>query len=121
MVDCKELLGKLYVQKTSTKDEVRAFLRSKLKYCLCTDYHDCRPLWFRFANTAFALQDFVGPDGLPASVFEPGFTPQQALEAGLISEMHKKTMEEHPKTFGEFKVVISSDFDLAGVKEHLSA
>uniref|UniRef100_A0A6U6QA16 EF-hand domain-containing protein n=1 Tax=Zooxanthella nutricula TaxID=1333877 RepID=A0A6U6QA16_9DINO len=119
-VDCKELIGEMFVRKTMTKEEAQDRVRSAMTKAMNSNGF-CKPLWFRFANTAFDLASLCG-ETVPAEVFDKeAWTIDAAYRKGFFDDGHKFGLEvEDGKKWKEFYVVISSTFDLEMAQKSLS-
>jgi Ca2+-binding EF-hand superfamily protein len=118
--DCKLAIAELHIKKEKTKEQIKADLRSKLQ--LAAKGPDPkmvvpRPLWIRMANSAFTLSDFFDDQaGLPAKLFQPGYSHLDAIAHGLVPEMMKVEAENNWK---HFAVWVTSTFDLESGMEYL--
>jgi len=118
-IDCKELLGKIFVAKTMSMEEGQELAIKKLKYALDGNGF-CQPLHVRLANSAFDWKKFCCKD-FPPEVFSGTlWTIQHALELNLIHAPHAMSLGlENEKKWQDFHVILSSSYDLEKANEYL--
>lgn len=118
-IDCKEILGKVFIGKSQTKEDAQEDINQKLKAALNSSGF-CRNLHLRLGNSAF---DWVGfcHAGFPPEVFSGSlWTIQRALELGFIDKGHAQMLEvSDEKKWQDFHVIVTSIYDQAKASEHL--
>merc|ERR1711904_279717 len=126
--DCKQAINECFVSKKKTKDdlqkEIRTALRNSVKGQQNMAGPGCypKPLWFRFSNSAFGLSDYLDDEnGLPAKIFEKGFSVSDAFACKLLDDGEKQDLEvsDCKKFKDNFALLITSSMTLDSAKEHL--
>lgn len=115
-VDCKQLIGELFVKKSHSKEEEQVVVRKKIEQAMNSSGF-CKPLHIRMANTAFDWSGFCC-DKVPAEVFQKKMTVERAHELRFFDDGHKFTLGVDDRWDG-FYIVVTSTFDPAAANEHL--
>lgn len=120
LIDCKQILGEVFVGKSKSKGEAQAETQKALQHGLCATGGFCKPVHVRLGNSAFNWKEFCF-DGFPEDVFSATlWTPQNALDRNLIDEQQfKNVCMLDNKKWHDFMLVISSTFDLEKSNEYL--
>jgi len=118
-LDAKKFVVELFVKKNKTKEEAKKEMRTLLKTSMKVESF-CRPCWVRMNNSAFDFMSMVGDD-VPADVFNRSkWTPQVAHKQDFFDSGHLLNLEAQPEKWNDFKLIITSTFDLESGKKHLA-
>lgn len=126
--DCKQAINELFVSKKKTKDQMKSEIRDAIRAAVKGQQNvpgaGCfpKPLWFRLANSAFDLSEYVDNENcLPSKVFEQGFSVQDCYDCKLLEDAEKQDLEvsDCKKFKDNFCLLITSSMTLSGVQDHL--
>eukprot|EP00928_Gymnodinium_smaydae_P089554 TRINITY_DN73507_c0_g1_i1.p1 TRINITY_DN73507_c0_g1~~TRINITY_DN73507_c0_g1_i1.p1 ORF type:complete len:451 (-),score=107.46 TRINITY_DN73507_c0_g1_i1:125-1477(-) len=120
LLDCKMLIGKMYVAKEMSLAEAQAHAKSKLTLAM-NSHGFCKPLFVRLNNSAFDFNKLCGDD-FPADVFSAdAWTIENAYQRGFFDKSQKMNLEiDDEKKWKDFQVVIASTFNLDDANKYLA-
>lgn len=112
VVDARRVINEVLVKRMYSVDEMRDQIRSKIVSALRFG----KPLHIRLHNTAMDWTIYCCEGGLPPELFHAALWKQTEVWSRVASV---EEMEGGWFNLDTHFVFVTSDFDLAGVKEHL--
>eukprot|EP00933_Yihiella_yeosuensis_P037395 TRINITY_DN31317_c0_g1_i1.p1 TRINITY_DN31317_c0_g1~~TRINITY_DN31317_c0_g1_i1.p1 ORF type:complete len:480 (+),score=120.63 TRINITY_DN31317_c0_g1_i1:97-1440(+) len=120
LIDCREIIGGLYVKKDKKEEEVKAELKQKLTTAMNSSGF-CKQIHIRFHTTACDFQKLCF-EGFPDDVFasKAVWTIEKAFSMGFFDSSHKFNLEvEDEKKWKDFQLILTSHFSLEKANEFL--
>jgi hypothetical protein len=118
-IDCKQLINEMFVAKSKTKEKAQEEVKATLMQAMNSSGFT-KPLWIRLSNSAFDWAAMCSEGGFPKDVFGGEWTPAKAKELSIIDDNQRLNLECDEMKWAGFQVQITSTFDLAAAKEHLT-
>merc|ERR1712232_792976 len=117
-IDCKKIIGEVFVSKKVSKEEALADASAKLKSAMHNQGF-CRPLHICLGSSAFDWNSFCSDAMFPSQVFSPAlWSVEDAHKCGLIDDKEKMTLTLDDR-WKDFHVIITSKFSPEAAGTHL--